>query len=337
MKLNTIIFRLLPLFVFLQTGLVSCDYIHDDDLPGCAHYLHFSYIYNMKFADAFAREMTNQQAAKQVKLYIYNQEGGFVASRTVAGDELKTGRIQLELAPGTYRLLAWGGLNETDYIWSTPKSGEFLDAWQMAVKGESDLSVSRELSGLFQGQIELVIPEDKESETEFPLVKNTNKFRLVLIDADSGTNLGIDDFSVKVTTTNSDLNYRNNPVSEQPASWLPYYKGIEKVGSSDGTNAYSAAVYELNTLRLIEGAPTSLCLTHKGETSPFLDIDLIDFLLLTKMESHDIGAQEYLDRQDEYVVLIYYRVDNAGKAHYLEIIINDWTIRLDDINLGKEV
>lgn len=336
MKHNVIISRLLPLLVLLQAGLAACHSIHDDDLPPCPYYLHFSYSYNMKYADAFAREMVNQQTAKQVILYIYDNDGKFITSHTIAGDELKTNKIQLKLEPGTYRLLAWGGLNETDYTWSTPKSGDSLDAWQMAVKTEPNVPVSRELSGLFQGQMTLTIPADKESDTEFPLVKNTNKLRLVLIDAaGNGATLDAADFSVAATTTNSDLDAHNNPVGTQTVSWLPYYKGVEKVSSSDGTTAYSAAVYELNTLRLLDGTPASLRLTHKGETSPFFDVDLCDFLLLTKMESHDIPAQEYLDRQDEYAILVYYRIDEAGKAHYLQIIVNDWTIRLDDIHLGE--
>lgn len=74
-------------------------------------------------------------------------------------------------------------------------------------------------------------------------------------------------------------------------------------------------------------------MSHKGEEAPFLQVDLTDFLLLTQMESHDLDAQEYLDRQDEYTIVVYLDIVD-GKAHCLEIIVNDWTIRLDDVNLG---
>lgn len=333
MKRNILI-KLFSLLAFLQAGLASCDYIHDDIDP-CPHYLRFTYTYNMKFADAFAHEMVNQSVNKQVELYIYGEDGKFISSRTISGSELETNHIRLDLQPGTYRLLAWAGLNDTHYTWSAPSAGASIADWQMTVKDGSTVNVvDHELLGLFQGTMTLVIPEGGETDTEFPLVKNTNKLRVVLIDANTGTGIDAGNFSVKATTSNRDLDYRNEPVSDTAVTWLPYYKGTEQVNSSDGKAAYSAACYELNTLRLLDGTRTALQLSHNGEAAPFLDVDLTDFLALTKMESHDIGKQEYLDRQDEYTILVY--LDLAGgKAHYLEIIVNDWVIRLNDINFGK--
>lgn len=332
MKLNTTIFRLLPLLALLGAGLFACDSIRED-LPPCPRHLQFTYTYNMKFADAFAHEMTNQQKAKQMELYVYDKEGRFLSSRIIAGEELTANSLPLELAPGSYRLMAWGGLNETDYTWSTPRPGDLIDDWKMAVKGDT---VSRELSGLFHGQKELTLPvkEEEEGNILFPLVKNTNKLRLVLIDTNSGTAIDPAGFKVAATTVVGKLDASNAPLTSDTFTWQPYYTGTGEVKDPDGKVVYSAAIYELNTLRLLDGTATSLRITQQGETAPFLSVDLTGFLLLTRMESHDISAQEYLDRQDEYTILIYLDM-RSGKAHYLEIIVNDWTIRLDDINLGK--
>ena len=63
-----------------------------------------------------------------------------------------------------------------------------------------------------------------------------------------------------------------------------------------------------------------------------MKIDLIPYLLLTKMEGHDIPAQEYLDRQSEYAVVFFYDSELvsflAGK-----IVINGWTIWLKNEDL----
>ena len=36
-----------------------------------------------------------------------------------------------------------------------------------------------------------------------------------------------------------------------------------------------------------------------------LNVNLNDYLLLTKMEGHRISPQEYLDRQDEYSIIFF--------------------------------
>lgn len=338
MKLNKTISGLLPLLVLLGAAFSSCHKIHED-LPPCPRNLRFAYTYNMKFADAFAREMTNQSKAKQMQLYIYDREGRFLSSRTVAGNDLAANSLPLDLAPGTYQFMAWGGLDEADYTWSTPQPGDLIGDWKMAVNPDAATpanTVSRELPGLFHGQKELTLPlPEEEGDILLPLVKNTNKLRLVLIDTDSGTFLVPAYFTVEATTVVSDLNAANEPLTSNTFTWHPYYTGTGKVNGTDGKPTYSAAIYELNTLRLLDGTATSLRIIQQGETTPFLSVDLTGLLLLTRMESQGISTQEYLDRQDEYTILVYLdRKD--GKAHYLQIIVNDWTIRLDDINLGKE-
>lgn len=331
MKTYTYLLRLLPVWAVLTLGLVSCEYIHEDLKP-CDHYLHFTYTHNMKFADAFQHELVCQEEAKTAELFIFDGDGKFLSSQSLPTETLQENRIRLNLDPGKYKLLAWAGLNDTDYTWTKPAAGESMDEWLMSVRQDKGV-VARELSGLFQGTLELTIPSGGETDTEFPLVKNTNKIRLALIDANSGTGLQADDFTILATTHNGDLNAQNQPVADEAVLWKPYLQQVETVADTEGGTAMQAVVAELNTMRLMESSQTSLQLSHKGEEAPFLQVDLTDFLLLTQMESHDLDAQEYLDRQDEYTIVVYLDIVD-GKAHCLEIIVNDWTIRLDDVNLG---
>lgn len=331
MKTYTYLLRLLPVWAVLTLGLVSCEYIHEDLKP-CDHYLHFTYTHNMKFADAFQHELVCQEEAKTAELFIFDGDGKFLSSQSLPTETLQENRIRLNLDPGKYKLLAWAGLNDTDYTWTKPAAGESMDEWLMSVRQDKGV-VARELSGLFQGTLELTIPSGGETDTEFPLVKNTNKIRLALIDANSGTGLQADDFTILATTHNGDLNAQNQPVADEAVLWKPYLQQVETVADTEGGTAMQAVVAELNTMRLMESSQTSLQLLHKGEEAPFLQVDLTDFLLLTQMESHDLDAQEYLDRQDEYTIVVYLDIVD-GKAHCLEVIVNDWTIRLDDVNLG---
>lgn len=320
----------------LLLAAVSCDYIHDE-LPLCRHTLRFVYRHNIKHADAFAYEMVNQSMEKNVRLYIYDSNGKFLSSRLIEGAELEKNEVDLsDLAPATYRLLAWGGLNDTDYTWTEPVAGDSLDDFRMAVKA-ADSRVDRELSGLFQGELVYTIPAGGTTDTEFPLVKNTNKIRFILVDANRGTELTTDAFDIVATTLNSDLDAHNEPVSAVRFTWLPYLQKVETVKAvGESTTVYDAVCTELNTLRLIDNGTGTLRVRYASEEVPFFNVNLTELLKLTQIESHKLPGQEYLDRQDEYVITAY--VDIAGgRAHCLYVVVDDWIVRLEDMDLNTEM
>lgn len=196
--------------------------------------------------------------------------------------------------------------------------------------------VDRELSGLFQGELEYTIPIGGTTDTEFPLVKNTNKIRFILIDANRGTKLTSDAFDFAVTTTNGDLDAHNEPVSPTRITWLPYLQQVEEVkASGNETIKYEAVCTELNTLRLIDNTTGTLRIRYASEKTPFINVSLTELLKLTQIASHKLPGQEYLDRQDEYVITAYVDIV-GGRAHCLEVIVDDWIVRLEDLTLGNE-
>ena len=86
-------------------------------------------------------------------------------------------------------------------------------------------------------------------------------------------------------------------------------------------------VAEMNTMRLLEHKKVYLTLTRMSDSKELMKVDLIPYLLLTKMEGHNIPAQEYLDRQSEYAIVFFY---NPELLNFLstKIVINGWTIWL---------
>ena len=88
-------------------SLSSCESIYEDLSP-CPHgvSLRFIYDYNMEYANAFPKKVDC------LTLLIYDGKGDYVGTRTVMGPELQdeTYRMQLDLEPGTYRFVAYGGM-----------------------------------------------------------------------------------------------------------------------------------------------------------------------------------------------------------------------------------
>lgn len=73
------------------TGLAACDYIHDDSIAPCEYRLRLVYDYNMKFADAFQREVD------KAALFICDNKGNFIRRQDIEGAELKANNIAMDL------------------------------------------------------------------------------------------------------------------------------------------------------------------------------------------------------------------------------------------------
>jgi hypothetical protein len=75
-----------------------------------------------------------------------------------------------------------------------------------------------------------------------------------------------------------------------------------------------------------------LTIRNKVSGETILSIPVIKMFLLAKLQGqYDMDNQEYLDRQDEYKMTFF--LDENMKWIDSQIIINEWIVRFDDMNL----
>lgn len=284
-------------------GLAACDYIHDDSLPLCEYRLRFVYDYNMKYADAFQNEVN------KAALFICDDKGNFLMRRDIEGEELKANNIRMDLEPGTYYLLTWAGLDAGSYEWPelTPGSSTIKDIRVKTLR-ESDATQPNELEPLWHALDTLVITGAVHEEKEISLAKNTNKLRVVLQDTE-GYSMDVKDFTFQIVADNGYMDYDNQLLDDPAITYTPYYAKSIDIAGGDVINGKPAnqyvAVAELNTMRLMDKKNYRLIVRHKGWEEDVLNVNLCNYLLLTQMEGHNISAQEYLDRQDEYSIIFF--------------------------------
>ena len=284
-------------------GLAACDYIHDDSLPLCEYRLRFVYDYNMKYADAFQNEVT------KAALFICDDKGTYLSRKDIEGDELKANNIRMDLDPGTYQLLTWAGLDEGSYEWPelTPGTSTIKDIRVRTRRG-ADATQSNELEPLWHALDTLVITGDQHEEKVISLAKNTNKLRVVLQDTE-GYSMDVKDFTFQIVADNGYMDYDNQLLDDPAITYTPYYAKSIDIAGGDTINGKPAnqyvAVAELNTMRLMDKKNYRLIVRHKDWEEDVLNVNLCNYLLLTQMEGHDISAQEYLDRQDEYSIVFF--------------------------------
>ncbi len=292
--------------LLVACGLASCEYIHDNTLAPCEYRLHLVYDYNMKFADAFQNEVT------RASLFICDDQGNYLSRRDITGEELKANDIRMDLAPGSYVLLTWAGLDDGSYKWPelTPGGSTVRDIKVRALR-EADSTQADELEPLWHALDTLVVSGERHEEKEISLVKNTNKLRIVLQDTE-GYSMDAGDFTFQVVADNGYMDYDNRLLEDPAISYEPYYQESVDISGGDGDDRINGeaanryvAVAELNTLRLMDGENYRLIVRHKDWEKDVLNVNLCNYLLLTQMEGHRISAQEYLDRQDEYSIIFF--------------------------------
>lgn len=300
--------------LLLLLVLFSCTSI-DETLPECRLYVRFRYDYNMEFSDAFASQVN------RVDVFVFDKDGTFVMKKSEQGETLGGGsyRMPLPLPAGEYRIAAWAGLSD-DFEMPEPVAGKTtLEDLTVRMKREESLVHNKALNPLWYGGVQAVSFTGRQEQTEtVSLIKDTNKFRFILQKSGPGEELDINDCLFEIRADNGYYDWNNDLLDDDMISYRPYYlEKVEDVG----------IVVEMNTMRLLEHKKVYLTLTRKSDGKELMKIDLIPYLLLTKMEGHNIPAQEYLDRQSEYAIVFFY---NPELLNFLstKIVINGWTIWL---------
>lgn len=318
--------------------LAACSFVHEE-LPPCEHYLHFVYDHNMKFADAWQHE------AEQVTLFIFDEEGKYVKEMDISANEARSNRIRLTLQPGTYRMLAWSSQDCNDYRCLTPagnRAQSRIEDYSLQLVTEAQ-TVDRDLVPLFYGMHTVTIPATASTDIPFPLMKDTNTFRLI-VQSNVGRTDGSmpsDEFEFSITDNNALLAYDNSVMAESlPLTYRPYYLGMGDIHDTEGNVVQTATCAELNTNRLTYGTHPRLTIRHKATGKTWLDVDLIEYLMLMptegsldKMLDREHPQQEYLDREDEYVIVFFFTQGADGSMVNFMININGWQVRVNHIEM----
>lgn len=338
--------RLMLLGVLACTTITSCDSILDFEEGDCTveYRVRFKYDYNMKYADAFANEVNT------VTVYAFDDDGNFVYQHTEEGDPLKVDNysMKIDIEPGDYHLVAWAGLNNKSFAIPLMAIGQStLDELtvktnrEAATRGSDGTYIvtgdNHKLSPLWHAESQKVVLTRSAGDKiiTLSLTKNTNNIRIILQQSGSKA-INANDFDFSITDDNGWMDCHNNLLKDDMLKYLPFYRtsGTVEEGKTraDGEEepTVSVAVAQITTARLMADKNSILRITNKETGKTVLAIPLIEYLLLTKSQEHVMDDQEYLDRQDEYSMTFF--LDENQTWLKTTIIINGWTIRLNDID-----
>ena len=307
---------------------------------GTYYRIRFRYDYNIKFADAFAAEVNS------IALYVFDENDVLVEEiATTDKKALSSGNfeIPLELQPGKYTLMAWGGLmNEEsfDMLADTKVGVTRREELQVRMHRQHDedgkARVSEDLLPLYHGTMPLEVKALPGTFTEtMSLKKNTNVIRILLHEM-SGHDVDADKFIFEINDSNGLYDCDNNLLDDEMITYSAWHQstGSADVDDTDvkAVTSVSVALAELTIGRMRAGDSPVLHIKDRETGEDVFRIPVADYALLVKgYYRQGMGDQEYLDRQDEYTMTFFL---DEGKWVSSVIYINSWRVVLNNSELN---
>lgn len=370
---NMNIKKIFGLSLLLIALLSSCNGMWDEEGKDCTTHkrLHFTYDWNMLYADAFSHEV------KTLKVYAFDNDGNVVWTRTAAADSIVAngGYMNVDDMPsGVYHFQVWAEGEQryaNSYVFddlgtgTSARSGltaalpEALssssagsDASSSAVSagdaGVAITPVTHDLTPLYYGASGVYgtaatadftdIPLGGTREATINLMKNTENFRIVLQNL-NGKALDPSEFHFEIRDDNGSMDADNNVLTTGDS--LAYNAWSVESGEAGivdnethGTTitGVSAIVAELTTNHLVKGHDMRLHVTRISDGKEIINIPVIDMCLLVKGNyNQNMTDQEYLDRQDTWNFIFF--LDANRNWLSTSIYIQQWRIVLQNVVL----
>ena len=331
-------------------AMSSCDnWLYEEEGDCSVYYrLKFRYDMNLKWADAFANEVTS------IHLYAFDKSGvlAWQKAEQIVPGTAENYSMLLDLPAGDYKLLAWCGLQndgEQDESFSVPEArvGETrMEQLQCALNRQHDESgaySNEHLYRLFHGVLDVSLPVNDDGgsyEHIMSLIKNTNHIRVILQHL-SGVDVNKDDFIFRIDDENGLMAYDNELLEDENINYRPWdVQNVEAGIGMDGNRAVSnvkGLVADFTVGRLIETHRKKMILAidtkdgKKVARIPVMDYALMGKEYYEKEYRYPMNERQFLDRLDECVMTLFLDENNNWVSSVIQIL--SWRVVLSNVDI----
>ena len=282
---------------------------------------------NMLFADAFASQVKSVDikvfdSDTGQEVYAFCDQGAALASADY--------RVPLPIPPGSYDILCWAGMAEGNSFGYADPAADILEHQSVILNTQNGTS-DRRLNNLYHGLARNVTFTDNNTigstqvqTATVSLTKDTNRIYVMLHNLD-GTELQESNFEFYISSDNAEMAYDNSLDAKRKVTYQPWHiTPISPESADSRANVQSALGAEMSVGRLSTKSDSRLDVYRVSDGERIISIPLERNLLLYKGEYYNyMSDQEYLDRQDDYVItFILDKNNNWDKAAM--IYINNW-------------
>lgn len=336
--------------------------------------LQFDYTYNVKQADAFAAEVKNinvyafDENGKFFDSYIESREK-FETGHTMEITGLKDGKYTFVCLARDRQVMSRAEDDEMEFSFAslTPGVSTIDDLTErMGKDNGEEIKNDKEFAALYTAKTQVDFQRLNQKGNEgtvvtstLSLMKCTKTYRIVLLPYENDqADFKPENFDVRIEGSAAWLDHKGEKVKNEGITYLPY--NMERRANYDGAHTEvneepvdQALIYDLSSSRMFE-RQSDRRTVRDGDKSIYDDkriiiTDLRDkdhpielfnhslpwFLALCgEKVNQNWDDQEYLDREDHYV-LMFYVSDKRDYNMITKVNVNGWNVNIKDTELGN--
>lgn len=336
--------------------------------------LQFDYTYNVKQADAFAAEVKNinvyafDENGKFFDSYIESREK-FETGHTMEITGLKDGKYTFVCLARDRQVMSRAEDDEMEFSFAslTPGVSTIDDLTErMGKDNGEEIKNDKEFAALYTAKTQVDFQRLNQNGNEgtvvtstLSLMKCTKTYRIVLLPYENDqADFKPENFDVRIEGSSAWLDHKGEKVKNERITYLPY--NMERRANYDGAHTEvneepvdQALIYDLSSSRMFERQNDRRAV-RDGDKNNYDDkriiiTDLRDkdnpielfnhslpwFLALCgEKVNQNWDDQEYLDREDHYV-LMFYVSDKRDYNMITKVNVNGWNVNIKDTELGN--
>ena len=336
--------------------------------------LQFDYTYNVKQADAFAAEVKNinvyafDENGKFFDSYIESREK-FETGHTMEITGLKDGKYTFVCLARDRQVMSRAEDDEMEFSFAslTPGVSTIDDLTvRMGKDNGEKIKNDKEFAALYTAKTQVDFQRLNQKGNEgtvvtstLSLMKCTKTYRIVLLPYENDqADFKPENFDVRIEGSAAWLDHKGEKMKNERITYLPY--NMERRANYDGAHTEvneepvdQALIYDLSSSRMFE-KQSDRRVVRDGDKNNYDDkriiiTDLRDkdnpielfnhslpwFLALCgEKVNQNWDDQEYLDREDHYV-LMFYVSDKRDYNMITKVNVNGWNVNIKDTELGN--
>lgn len=336
--------------------------------------LQFDYTYNVKQADAFAAEVKNinvyafDENGKFFDSYIESREK-FETGHTMGITGLKDGKYTFVCLARDRQVMSRAEDDEMEFSFAslTPGVSTIDDLTErMGKDNGEEIKNDKEFAALYTAKTQVDFQRLNQKGNEgtvvtstLSLMKCTKTYRIVLLPYENDqADFKPENFDVRIEGSSAWLDHKGEKVKNERITYLPY--NMERRANYDGAHTEvneepvdQALIYDLSSSRMFERQNDRRAV-RDGDKNNYDDkriiiTDLRDKDNPIELFNHSLpwflalcgekvnpnwDDQEYLDREDHYV-LMFYVSDKRDYNMITKVNVNGWNVNIKDTELGN--